>query len=106
MRGGKVDNNPMVLLELPFDKIAPLRTTHFDSCVVMKATCVRMGFPTAYLIANFNLRGTLIKIMYQSTRKVLPCWKFFHVCTAVCEQNASACWSPWNFQPLRGLKFT
>ena len=103
---GKVDNNPMVFLELPFDKIAPLRTTHFDSYVVMKATCVRMGFPTAYPIANFNLRGTLIKTVYHSTGKALPCWKFFHVCTAVCEQNASVCWGPWNFQPLKGLKFT
>ena len=106
MRGGKVDNNPMLFLELPFDdKIPPLRTTYFDSHVVMKATFVRMGFPTVYLITNFNLRGTLIKTMYHSIGKALLCWEFFHVCTAVCEQKASACWGPWNFHSLKGLKF-
>ena len=106
MRGGKVDNDPMVFLELTFDKILSLRTTHFDSHVVMKANCVRLGFPTAYPIANFNLRGTLIKTMYHSIGKALPCWKVFHVCTAVFEQRASACCIPWDFHPLRGPEFT
>ena len=101
MRGGKADNNPLVLLELPSNKIPPLRTIHFDSHVVLEAICVRIGFPTAYPIAIFNLKGTLIKTMYHSIGKALPCWKCFHVCTAVCEQKASACWDPWNFHPLR-----
>ena len=55
MRGGKVDNNPVAFLELPFDKIPPLRTTNFDSHVIMKASRVRMEFLYANPIANFNL---------------------------------------------------
>ena len=55
MRGGKVDSNPVAFLELPFDKIPPLRTTNFDSHVIMKASRVRMEFLYANPIANFNL---------------------------------------------------
>ena len=77
MRGGKIDNNSMVFLELPFAMIPALRTPHFDSHVVMKATCVRMGFPTAYQIAIVNLRETLIKTMCHSIGKYSLFGNFF-----------------------------
>ena len=91
MRGGKIDNNSMVFLELPFAMIPALRTPHFDSHVVMKNTCVRMGLPTAYPIAIVNLRETLIKTMCHSIGKTLPFWELFRVCIAVCEKKASVC---------------